>query len=120
PFVNWKTKAATASPWVSALYSNSAPEQNWLIVRPEGLAGNREAIGARVAVSSAGDRVNIQQVGQANNATRSQGHYQLYFGLGVEDVAENVTVTWGMGANTELGAVPANQILVITQPGPVE
>ncbi|MEO1079705.1 MAG: ASPIC/UnbV domain-containing protein [Pseudomonadota bacterium] len=119
-FVNWKTKAATASQWVSTLYSNGAPEQKWLIVRPEGLVGSREAIGARVAVSSAGDRVDVQQVGQANNATRSQGHYQLYFGLGVEDVAENVTVTWSTGANTELGAVAANQILVIRQPEQVE
>ena len=69
--------------WNLRAYRNLTDNGNhWLEVRLVGKPGNPQAIGARVTLRTV-DAQQTQQVGLNDGAFFSQGHYRLYFGLGV-------------------------------------
>ena len=88
---------------------------HWLEVGLEGIAGNRQAIGASVVVR-AGGRSLVQWVGQNDDSPHSQGHYRLYFGLGAAEGLDSLTVRWPDGERTELGARPADRLIRLEHP----
>jgi hypothetical protein len=92
------------------MLENGGSPAHWLEVEPVGSAGNLEAIGARVVVRS-GHRTQTQWVGDSDSARYGQGHYRLYFGLGVEARASAVTVHWPNGGATRLENVAADRII---------
>lgn len=101
--------------WFSEYFLNDmAGTNNWLAVQLVGRPGNRESIGAAVQVTASGNTYS-QQVGWAEGGQFSQGHYRLYFGLGAEDAAVSVKVTWPNGTIQEISQVTPNQILMLTQ-----
>ncbi len=80
-----------------ALYENKVSvDQHWLEFELSGLAGNSEALGARVTVKS-DQQIQHRWVGQAEGAHYSQGHYRIYFGLGDSAQAAEVSVLWPDG-----------------------
>ncbi len=88
---------------------------HWLEVDLAGAAGNRQAIGASVGVRTADGR-QVQWVGQNDDAPHSEGHYRLYFGLGLAESIDSMTVHWPNGERTEIGPRPADQLIRIEQP----
>jgi hypothetical protein len=98
--------------WSTVIYRNDSTQNHWLQVELMGTARNRQAVGARVAVTT-GEGRQSQMVGSSEGSHFSQGHYRLYFGLGPETLAESVRVDWPDGRTTELDEVPADQLLVI-------
>jgi hypothetical protein len=87
---------------------------HWLQVKLLGASGNRQAIGARVSVRTAG-AVQVQEIGVGDGAFFSQGHYRLYFGLGSIASAEEVEVRWPDGHTQKLNDVKGDRLLVVAR-----
>lgn len=85
---------------------------HWLEVDLTYAAGNLQAIGAVVRVSSASG-IQTQWVGQSEGSHFSQGHYRLYFGLGDDPFADMVEVTWPDGSIQEFGRPAGDEIIQI-------
>ena len=98
--------------WTSYFFENTEKANNWLQLNLTGLEGNRQAIGARVDITTETGKQS-QFVGQNEGSVYSQGHYRLYFGLGENDLVKSVSVTWPDGTTKKLSDLPSNQILSI-------
>src|SRR5207245_3154602 len=85
----------------------------FLAVTLAGTKSNRSAIGARVAVQSAGRR-QIDEV-MSGGSFYSQNDMSLYFGLGKAAVVERLEVRWPSGTVQEWKDIKVNQRLVITE-----
>lgn len=97
------------------LYQGQQPANHWLQLELAGPEGNRNAIGARVALTT-GDSTQVRAVGSSEGAHFSQGHYRLYFGLGKSAKANEITVYWPDGKVKTLSQVSADQLLNIPYP----
>jgi tetratricopeptide (TPR) repeat protein/peroxiredoxin len=70
---------------------------HWLILQLEGTTSNRDAIGARVQLHTAGVRqVDVRTV-YAGNSFLSQSSKAVHFGLGERTDVDEVTVAWPGG-----------------------
>jgi hypothetical protein len=91
---------------------NSA--NHWLTIdaKLEFATGKRDAIGARVTVTSGG----LKQIEDLvpSRGYMSQGDPRLHFGLGMATVADSVEIRWPDGAVEKFEQVKANQILKLT------
>ena len=98
--------------WQILLYRNVGASNHWLEARIDGAEGNRQAIGARVSVTTR-DGTQAQEVGNAGGAFFSQGHYRVYFGLGSYAQADSIVVRWPDGAERQLKNVAADRLIVV-------
>ncbi len=85
---------------------------HWLEADLVGPAGNREAIGARVAVVTAAGR-QTAWVGQSEDSHGSSGHYRLYWGLGRAARVERLVVVWPDGSRSKRRGVATDRLLTI-------
>jgi hypothetical protein len=102
--------------WQILLFRNVGASNHWLEVKVDGAAGNRQAIGARVSVATPGGS-QTQDVGSAEGAFFSQGHYRLYFGLGPHASADAVRIRWPDGLEREIRNVGSDRLLVVGRDG---
>jgi hypothetical protein len=79
----------------------------WLFLRLEGTASNRDAVGARVTVE-AGGRKQVRQVSRGGSYLSAQDP-RLHFGLGAAAQADRIRVEWPAGTTEELGPAPAGR-----------
>jgi enediyne biosynthesis protein E4 len=93
-------------------------EGNWIVLKLEGAAGNRAAIGARVAVKTA-DRTQNQEV-RSGGSYLSQGDLRLHFGLGQAETVDQINIAWPSGRQQTLTEVRPNQIHTIHEPNPAQ
>lgn len=99
------------------VYENASNNGNhYLAIDLSGGPRNADAIGARVAVTSASGR-QVREV-RLGTGFLSQGPATVHFGLGADDLATRVEITWpGPGRPTsELVDVPVDQRLRVSQP----
>ncbi|HWM90917.1 MAG TPA: CRTAC1 family protein [Thermoanaerobaculia bacterium] len=96
------------------VFRNEGGNRNrWLRIRTVGAKSNRDGIGAVVRVTSAsGKQWNLVRSG---SSYCSQSDLALTFGLGKDPGATAIEIEWPSGVKQKLGAVPANQILVIQE-----
>jgi hypothetical protein len=111
PFRTWDDRYV----WSFHAYRNLGSSNHWLNIDVTGPAGNRQAIGARVSLTT-DDGTQVQEVGLNDSSYFSQGHYRLYFGLGPHARASKLTVHWGDGRTREFTGVEANRLLTIDYP----
>ena len=103
------------TPGVARLYlSESGSTNHWLSIRLVGTISNRDGLGARIDITARG-RTQIREMGV------SQGHNShsvtpVYFGLGEATRADRIQVRWPSGQVQTLSDVPADQLLVLTEP----
>lgn len=95
------------------VYRNDATA-NRLAVSLQGRRSNRLALGARIQ-ATAGGRT------QTREMTTSGGYLSSHeavavFGLGRDEVVDRLVVAWPSGGRTDLADVPANTLLVVTEP----
>ncbi len=110
---NFKTQIIHRSEkWHVILYRNMTEKNHWLQFQLIGATGNRPAVGAAVEVTSPSG-VQRQQIGQAEGAIRSQGHYRLYFGLGSHQQAISAKVYWPDGHVQEMANLTVDQFVVV-------
>jgi hypothetical protein len=96
----------------SLLRNDVSGQGHWLKVLLEGVTSNRSAIGARVIVQYGG-RSQAQEV-TAQSSFYSANDRRLHFGLGPAASAD-LTVRWPGGTSERIGAVPADQLVVIRE-----
>ena len=102
--------------WKILAYRNLTKNSNWLQLRLAGAAGNPEAIGAYVTLTTKAGR-QARQVGSHEGAYFSHGHYRLYFGIGDEKGPVSLDIRWPNGTRQTLRDVSINQLLTIKHPG---
>ena len=92
---------------------NQTEGKNWLHLRLKGKSANASAIGARITMEF-GDRKILQEVSAGEGFSSTNSPY-LVFGLGDAKQADKVSIQWMNGVVQELGALAANQALVIEE-----
>jgi hypothetical protein len=102
------------------VYHNDLAPQNWLNIRPVGLAGNVGAAGAKIRIYAAGTTQLLwfEQVAQYDfqvaTSYYGQSETERHFGLGTRG-AVDVVVEFASGRVTRINNVTANQTLRVLE-----
>jgi hypothetical protein len=94
--------------WQIVTLRNTAAAGHWLQVELSGQDGNRQGIGATVAVK-VGESTRLQSVGAHDGSFFSQGHYRTYFGLGERNGVDAIVIRWPDGVEQQLGGASASR-----------
>ncbi|MDG2176830.1 MAG: CRTAC1 family protein [Gammaproteobacteria bacterium] len=86
-------------------------DQNFLHIKVAGEDLNSEAIGARIYVTVGGS-TQMREIYSGNNFI-SNNPAEAYFGIGNNDLIDEIRVIWPSGAEKNLVNVQANQLLTI-------
>jgi enediyne biosynthesis protein E4 len=98
----------------SVLLENRAASGNYLKVKLNGTGANRDAVGARLKLTSGG-RTQVKTI-LAGKGYASSEELIVQFGLGGQSEADLLKVSWpGGGAQTTLHGLKANRTIVINQ-----
>jgi hypothetical protein len=97
----------------SLLRNDVTGGRHWLKVQLVGTVSNRSALGARVIARYAG-RTQAQEV-VSQSGFYSVNDRRLHFGLGTATHAD-LEIRWPRGAVQKMPHVPADQVLVVTEP----
>ncbi len=96
------------------VWHNVSPTANhWLLVRTVGARSNRDGIGAKIKVVTAGGA-------QYNHVNTTVGYgcssdVRVHFGLGKDAVVKELQITWPSGTIQTLRDIKADQILTIKE-----
>lgn len=99
------------------LFRNNGPTGNWLKVRLSGSGprSTRDAVGARVEVTTIGVRnTMLREVGMRDNYL-GQDPLELHFGMGKEGDKAEVKVSWPGGCVQELRDVEVNSTILLSE-----
>lgn len=96
------------------LRNNRGNENNWIELSLSGTASNRDAIGARIKISSGG-QVQVTQK-RSTAGYLSQNDPRIHFGLGKNEMVEKIEIRWPSGKVQVIENTEANQILKIVEP----
>lgn len=98
------------------IWMNESPAgAHWLELALEGTKSNRDAIGARIKVTS-------KTVTQYNHVTHATGYASssggpVHFGLGQDSAATAIEIRWPSGIVQTLKDVAADRVLHVKEPG---
>ncbi|HUX94904.1 MAG TPA: CRTAC1 family protein [Bacteroidales bacterium] len=95
------------------LRNNKGNQNNWILIDLEGTVSNRDAIGARIKITSGGRSQSVQQKGTTGYL--SQNDHRLHFGLGNNGIVEKIEIKWPSGKVQVIENTKANQILKVTE-----
>jgi hypothetical protein len=98
------------------LRNDGGNARHWLRLKLVGSRSNRDALGAKVAVT-AGGRRQVEEV-RSGTSYCSQNELVLHFGLGGAVKADAVEIRWPSGARQSLAGVPAGKTLVVREETP--
>ena len=114
------------TPGPTFMWINQPGDNHWITLRLQGrmaidgTGSNADGIGSRVYLkaSVSGEDSPITQVREvkAGSSYLSMDTVELEFGLGRASIADEVRITWPSGRTQTLTALPANQIITITEP----
>jgi enediyne biosynthesis protein E4 len=96
------------------LHNTAGPASHWLGLRLTGTKSNRDAIGARVHLTTAaGEQWNhvTTAVGYASSSEKA-----VHFGVGKDTVVKRVEIQWPSGKTTVLENVKADRYLEVKEP----
>ena len=91
-------------------------DKHFLVLKLIGHAGNWEAVGARVSVTT-GAVTQIREIRNGSSLT-SAAAAEAHFGLGTAGVVDELRVAWPDGAVSVFTDVTADRHLVLRHPGP--
>jgi hypothetical protein len=95
---------------------NSADSGNhWLALELVGHASNRDAIGAKVKLTTGSGRLLYNRV-SVSVGFISSSDKRVHFGLGGESIIRTVEIRWPRGATQQIGNPKADQFLKIDEP----
>jgi hypothetical protein len=95
------------------LLRNVGPRGHWLRLKLVGTRSNRDAIGARVTLVSAGLR-QTREV-HAGSGYLSASSLVQHFGLGAARVVDELRIRWPSGAESVETGVAADRLLVVRE-----
>jgi len=96
------------------LRNNKGNQNNWLILNLIGQTSNRDGIGSRIKLTSGGQVQTTQK--RSTSGYLSQNDPRLHFGLGKNEVVEQIEIKWPSGQVQVLEKVKTNQILTVQEP----
>ena len=100
------------------ILTNSADNGNhWLVLELIGRYSNRDAIGARVKVTTASGRVLYNHV-SVSVGFMSSSDKRVHFGLGGERQVRSIEIRWPRGRVQQVTGVTADRFLKIEEPAP--
>ena len=105
----------TALGGATEVWRNVSPAaNNWLRILAIGTRGNRDAIGAKISITTASGS-------QYNHVNTAVGYgcaseRPVHFGLGKDSLVKQLKVTWPSGAVQTLQDIAANQVLTLREP----
>ena len=86
---------------------------NWLAIEAEGVASNRDGIGARIRVVSGG-LVQTREV-RGSRSYLSQSDLRVHFGLGERTLVDSIHISWPAGGSDLVTGVRANRFLLVRE-----
>jgi peptidoglycan hydrolase-like protein with peptidoglycan-binding domain len=95
------------------LVNKTQNNNHWLLINLIGVADNRDGLGTKVKIVTAGGS-------QYNEATTAVGYNsssdkKVHFGLGSDTVIERIELTWPTGIKQVLTNIRVDQVLTITE-----
>lgn len=97
----------------NGLFINNGSENNWIKIKLSGIETNAAAIGTTVTVK-AGD-LTIMRMVEGGKGTGCQSDLSLHFGIGKNEIIDEITILWlGEKAQT-IKNIPANRYYFITE-----
>ena len=108
------------------VWLNGGGRNHWITLRlkgrmaVDGTGSNADGIGARVYVQTASEGkserwIQVQEV-HAGSSYLSTDSIDLEFGLGTANLVEEITIFWPSGRRQTLNNLPADQVIVVTEP----
>lgn len=96
------------------VFRNQSPEKHGVVgIRLEGTKSNRDAIGARIEVTT--DRGTIMRVLSCGEGFAAQNSRTILFGLGKSNRIEKVIVTWPSGQESEFDGVDSGDLAIVRE-----
>ena len=122
----WPDLETKPAPGPMFVWMNGGGEHHWITLRLEGrmavdgTGSNADGIGARVYLKTNpdggdGPLSQVQEV-RAGSSYLSMDSVELEFGLGNATNVDEILIIWPSGREQVLSDVPADQVLVITEP----
>jgi hypothetical protein len=96
------------------LRNDGGDRGNWLLVKLTGVKSNRDAIGARLRLTT-GATVQTRYVTSASGYL-SQSDRRIHFGLGENEKADRLEIRWPDGKTQAVENIDACQVLAIQEP----
>jgi hypothetical protein len=87
---------------------------HYLTVKLDGNTANRQALGAKIQITSSTGLVQTQEL-RINNNFVSTNAVEAHFGLGTEDMPVTVTVTWPNATTTVHDEIAVDQLVTLKQ-----
>ena len=97
------------------LLNSAGNGSHWLLMKLVGVKSNRDAIGAKVKVTTPSGRLLYNHV-TGSVGFMSTSDLRVHFGLGGETSAATIDIQWPSGATQTIRDVAANQILRVEEP----
>jgi hypothetical protein len=97
------------------LMNAGTPGVHWLLLDLQGTRGSRDAIGAKIKVTTATGRVLHNHV-SASIGLMSSSDRRVHFGLGAETAISSIEIGWPGGQVQTLSNVKTDQILRVREP----
>jgi len=97
------------------LMNSGTAANHWLMLSLTGTASNRDAIGAKVKVTTASGRMLYNHV-SVSVGLMSASDKRVHFGLGPETAVKSVEITWPSGKRQRLEDVAVDRILSVEEP----
>jgi len=89
------------------LHNRTRPQGHFVVFALQGTKSNRDGVGARLTISSAGRHQAAERYG--GGSYQSSGDPRLHFGLGAATSVESVEVRWPSGRVDRHGRLPADR-----------
>jgi len=96
------------------LRNDGGNRASYLMIHAVGTRSNRDAIGARVRVTTGG--VTQTSMVRSSSGYLSQSDHRVHFGLGTAKKVDRIEIRWPSGTIQVLENVAANQVLEIIEP----
>src|SRR5664280_1455731 len=97
--------------------SSADSGNHWLVLSLTGHKSARDAVGAKIKLTTASGRVLYNHVA-ISVGFMSSSDKRIHFGLGQETEIATVEIRWPSGINQTLKNVKADQFLKIDEPSP--
>lgn len=92
---------------------------NWFYLDLDGVVSNKDAVGAKVKLTSSrgglNPRVQYRDL-QAGSGFSACGPHLIHFGLGQDDTVDEIVISWPSGASTVLPSTGVNQTIRVWEP----
>jgi hypothetical protein len=97
------------------LLNSGAGGNHWLLIRARGRKSNRDAIGAKIKVTTPSGRMLYNHV-TVSVGFMSSSDRRVNIGLGAETAIQSVEITWPRGTKQALKGVKADSIVKVEEP----